>query len=116
MTTSRRFVGRQRRKLLSPAWALVAAVAVAAAVVGPAAAQSPGPAAMETDRYTVLDYDNGGLLMRSVGFNRTVRAEVTPSQCETVVRNSVVEVLVDTAGFGFWVENTFCRITRVEDR
>ncbi len=118
MRVFRGFVGVRRRNHLLLKWALVAAVALAGAVagVGPAAAQSPGPAAMETDRYTVLAYENGGLVMRSAGFGRTVRAEVSPTQCERVVENSAVEVVAEPAGFGFWVERTFCRVTRVDAR
>jgi len=82
----------------------------------PAGAQSPGPGAMDNDRYTVLEYDNGGLLMRSAGLSRTVRAEVSPAQCEALPRNTVVEVLAETQGFGFWMDRTFCRITRVDQR
>lgn len=93
---------------------LAAACALVAA--GPAAGQSPGPAAMENDRYTVIEYLNGGLVMRSAGLSRTVRAEVSPAECETVPKNTVVEVLAETQGFGFWMDRTFCRITRVDQR
>lgn len=84
--------------------------------MGVAAAQGPGPAHMAPDRYTVVQYDNGGLVMLSSGLQRTVRAEVVPAQCEAIARNTVVEVLTETQGFGFWMERTFCRITRVEER
>lgn len=118
MKATRGVVGVRGRCLLPRPWVLVAGVALAAvaAWAGPAAAQSPGPAAMESDRYGILEYENGGLVMRSAGFGRTVRSEVTPTQCESVVKGSVVEVLADQQGFGFWVENTFCRITRVDAR
>ena len=101
-----------------PVRLFVGVVAFCGAMMGvaPAAAQSPGPAAMENDRYTVLDYDNGGLLMRSAGLSRTVRAEVSPAQCETLPKSTAVEVLTETQGFGFWMDRTFCRITRVDQR
>jgi len=114
---SRRMGGRWWVLAAATAMAVWSAPARAAAqaLPGQSPGAQPGPATMERDRYTVLGYENGGLLVRSTGLNRTFRVAVSPTECEGVPGGTQIEVGFAPQMFGFPWNQSFCRIIRAEE-